>query len=600
MGRLKSSLVLPLLLAGCGELEQDDFASQGGIAPDPTALVEGTILYAGPRPACVWRDGKVERVLGNVILTMYEFDNPPPPEGSASSAVNLLAVSGDALFDTEDCLPDKAVPNYAERITRSVVFRWPRIVLREREAQYQIRGFYDYDGDLIPFFSTTRLPTAGDVVGAAPVDLQDPSKGLYKLLLPPIAEAANGVRRDGVTVVLGSVVWTERPAFQLNSQRKLPADAPFVPVVDASSETMSLDTAASLRSFRRLTCTPGDSSEGCGLSLQRLVPGDANKLKASAVELELTSDAYAFFAEPVDFRTIAPSRVDTALPDRQPDPHPLLGGIGVPWFTPMVLLQRIVRDPPNAVGPVPSLIERDSRIPAVLMVGSVLLDAERRPTKASYNEAPVAVAPIAAVELWAGRPECRVPYFPPGTPAAVYRGRLAHCAELPTGHYGVTVLSGAAGGQLRTVESGPARGDSPRAFEGSRYSGQAWSIPNELASELQAGNAANVIASQGMDGTFIVHDPSPGKAQCAESSVPICADNLLFSESPIDGLDLQTCLPRYCCEAVAHLCTVPLCPVSDSPDGRIAQSPSSAIASAGGRPPVPNCLPFEIPPQCCR
>jgi hypothetical protein len=599
MRKVTPALLFPLLLAGCGELAQDDIASQGGISPDPTALVEGTILYAGPRPTCVWTDGKVERVLGNVILTMYEFDNSPPPEGSASSAVNLLAVSGDTLFNPEDCLPERAVPNYAERITRSVVFRWPRIVLRERAADYQIRGFYDYDGDLIPFFSTTRLPTGGDVVGAAPVDLQDPSKGLYKLSLPPIAEAANGVRRDGLTVVLGNVVWTERPAFQLSAQRRLPGDAPFIPVLDAASETMAIDAAATLRSFRRLTCAAGDASEGCGLTLQRLPMSDAVKLKASAVDLELTSDAYAFFAEPVDFRTIAQGRVDTQVPDRQPDPHPVLGGIGVPWFTPMVLLQRIVRDPPNAVPPPPSLIERDSRIPAVLMVGSVLLDAERRPTKSSYNEAPISVAPVAAVELWPGRPECRVPYFPPGTPAAVYRGRVAHCAELPTGHYGVSVLSGAAGGQLRVAE-GSSRGDSPRTFEGARYSGQAWSIPNELANETQTGGAANVIASQGMDGTFIVHDPSPGKGQCAESNVPICANDLLFSESPIDGLDVQTCLPRYCCEAVAHLCNVPLCPVSDSSEGRVAQSPSSAIASAGGRPPVPNCVPFEIPPQCCR
>ena len=40
--------------------------------------------------------------VGNVILTLFEFDNPPPPAGSASSAANLLTIPGISFFEAAD------------------------------------------------------------------------------------------------------------------------------------------------------------------------------------------------------------------------------------------------------------------------------------------------------------------------------------------------------------------------------------------------------------------------------------------------------------------------------------------------------------------
>jgi hypothetical protein len=590
---LACSAVLSAL--GCSNLEQDLFASAGGISPDPTAIVSGTILYVGPRPSCVYGDSDVPlRVAGNVILTMFEYGNPPPPEGSATAAANLLALSGDELFDIADCVPKSAQPNYSERITRSASFRWPRIPLGEKVSEYQIRGFYDYDEDMLPFFSTTRVPTAGDVVGAALNDLQDPSKGLFKLTLPPFDEAKNGVARDGLTVSLGSVVWTERPAFRLSSERRLAADAPFSPVFAPVNGTPLPSAAASLRSFRRLTCAPGATAESCGLALQRFGPADEAKLEAGAVTLELNGQPYAFFSEPVDLKTVSLGSVDAPVPDGVVDPHPFLGGLGVPWLTPMVVMQRLVRDPVAAAA------ERDARIPRVLMVGSVLLDDMKRPVKGSFHDAPIAVAPIAAVELIPGQPQCRVPYFPPGTAPQLRANRVARCAELPTGLYGVNVFGGIAGGQLQAAAGFPGSSDSPMSVRGGRYSGQLWSVPNELANPTQQGGEANVMPDQGFDGTFVVHDPSPLRGECpAQDSFALCQENLLFSESELDGLDVQTCLPRDCCLAVAHLCGRPLCDMVDTPEGRIAKSPPPPRPTAASRVPVPDCVPFEIPSQCC-
>ena len=52
-------------------------------------------------------------------------------------------------------------------ITRTAEFTWPELPLG---GAYQIRGFFDYDGNFNPFFSVTNIPTAGDIGGGAFVD----------------------------------------------------------------------------------------------------------------------------------------------------------------------------------------------------------------------------------------------------------------------------------------------------------------------------------------------------------------------------------------------------------------------------------------------
>ncbi|MDB4972773.1 MAG: hypothetical protein JWN48_1114 [Myxococcaceae bacterium] len=608
--RRPAALLTALLaLAACDSIKEDKFTSQGGISPDPSAVLEGSILYVGPHPTCLYKpDGSVERIVGNVVMTMFEYDNPPPPEGQASSAVNLFFVSGDQLFSLSDCLPDGTPPNYQDTITRSAAFVWSGVQLQvNRAVDYQIRGFYDYDEDMIPLFSVTRLPTQGDIAGGAVNSIQDANKGFRRISLPKQSDGPNGVIYDGITVALGQPVWTERSAFRLDENRALAATSAFNPaLVVGESGSIQADGPATLRKFRALTCKAGSTDgSACGMTLQRLGPDDAPKLAASRIGLDLASPAYGFFAEPVDIKTVvlkapadtsAAGGLDLAIPDGKPDPHPFLGsGLGINWYSPMVILQRRP-DPQYAA------IEAQARIPPVLMVGSVLLGDNGLPTKSSYLQsgAPISIPPVAAVELIPGRTECRVPYFPPGTISVVTDGRLGNCDELPTGHYATNVLGGIAGGVPGMSAGFPSTSDSPFSVTGGRYSGQSWSLPNELGDPAQV-SEASLMPDQGFASSFVVHDPTPAdKLACTPSTLQgLCAAGPEIIENAV-GVDSTLCLVKDCCAYVSHLCGLPLCEKVATADGNIAASPSKITGTGANGAPTPDCVPFEMPWQCCR
>jgi hypothetical protein len=596
------ALALLAALLGCDDLEQDKFLSQGGISPDPSARIEGNVLYIGPRPRCEWEGNRPKRVIGRVFLTLFEYTNPPPPEGTAQSSLNLVAVDGEKLFPLSDCLARDEAPDPAQRITRSVPFQWPRLTLLPDEASYQIRGFYDYDEDMVPFFSATRIPTAGDVIGAALNDIQDASKGLLRITLPPLSRAQDGFVLPGITVALGNTVRTERPIFRFDQNRKLSAETPFL-IGEAG-----LNGGAILRAARYATCaTPKEGGDGtsCGLTVQRLSEDDKPKLDSVDVELAIENRAsYAFYAEPVDIRTLRENARDEQVPDGKPDPHPFMGGLGIPWYTPMLIMTRTpdVARQPNALA-----IEQQARIPRVLMVGSVLMDDTTLvPTKSSYANAPMGVLPIAAAELITGRTECRVPYFPPGSFPLLTANRVAHCGELPSGYYAPNVLGGIAGGTA-SEPMDPATSESGRVITGGRYSGQSWSIPNELGDPLQVG-PENVVAGQSLrDGAFIVYDPDGNREAVGgmcEGAFPRCAPEqepeYRNSTLGFTAADQLSCLPDACCVAVEHLCNVPRCEISQREDGSfLADSPTMIVGTHPNGAGIPDCIPFEMPWQCC-
>lgn len=598
-GMRSVGLVLAVAAAsGCEAPDQDKFISQGGISPDPTARVEGSVLYIGPRPRCTFEPGKPPAILGRVVLTMFEYNNPPPPEGTATSALNLAYVNGDKLFYASDCLQPNEPANPEERITRSAPFVWPRLPLAQgRRTDYQIRGFYDSDEDMVPFFSVSRLPTEGDVIGAALNDIQDASKGFFKITLPTFEEAQNGAVIHGVTVALGNVVRTERPVFKLDANRKLSAETAFpTPVVSATG----LDGAATLQNLRLATCATPDGATGatCGLTLLRF--DEAEQAKANAVDVTFDADPkkYAFYAEPVDIKTVQEG-LDVQVPDGKVDPHPFLAGLGVPWYSPMVLLQRAQ-----------SAKELEARIPRVIMVGSVLMQAPTppetalRPTKSSYLSAPVALPPVGAVELITGRSDCRVPYFPRDSSSLVVNDRVAHCSEIPSGYYAVNVLGGVAGGTMADSSDPPS--ESGRVISGGRSSGQSWSVPNELGDSEQVGVESLLPSQSLVDGAFVVFDPNPAEqgTTCTQGAVvrtQLCegAYSVVDGATGFTGSDSSACLPRDCCEAVAHLCGRPRCAIGPDAAGNVVSaSPTTVTPDALGRP-VPDCVPFEMPVQCC-
>ena len=616
----------------CAPPAQDEFRSEGGASPDPTGVFEGTILYAGPHPSCEYQDGRATRVAGRVLLTLFEYDNPPPPAGTATSAINLFAISGDQLFSLADCLPEGAEADPAATITRLTSFRWPQITLREgASAEYQIRGFYDADEDMNPFFSVKNLPTAGDVIGAALEDPLAPSKGLAKIELPAREQARDGYLRPGVTVTLGSYVWTERPAFALSSRRRAIDAQAVSPVAFESIQDFSLCfenpllCVNSSESLRQMHCGAKDPADCDGSFLEAFdQAGVGPVLEGVDVQLDFDPLRYVFVSEPVDLVTIRKGAPDLSVPDGKIDPHPLLGvSVGVPYYSPAILMQR--RAPLAAQ----SAIEKEAGVPEVLMLGSPLLqDDGQQPLKRAYRgRIPVALPPIAVVQLDPERPECRLPYLPPGNFNSAYEARLTYCSDLPTGLFSLNVFQGIAGGApVAAVDAGES--DNGRVIEGGSLSGQAWSIPNELADPEQVG-AANVLPSQGVDGMVVVHDPDPdamGDCSFALDPLPIvtggssepsedrmvayrgvCEADESFAMESSEGIDTVACLPEYCCEGISHLCGVELCPVCDAATCpgvdlgglNVRSGPTEIVRVDREGRAIPNCVPFELPTLCC-
>jgi len=246
-------------------------------------------------------------------------------------------------------------------------------------------------------------------------------------------------------------------------------------------------------------------------------------------------------------------------------------------------------------------IEASARIPPVLLVGSILLGEDRAPLLSSYRETgvPVAVPPVAAVELIPGHAECRVPYFAPGTPALVTDGRVAHCAELPTGHYAVNVFAGVAGGEPSLNLGAPSTGENVIDFEGALDSGQSWSVPNELGDPAQVG-ASSALANQGLAGSFVIHDPTPDNTACATSTTQgLCTSGSVIVENAA-GVDSAACLLPDCCTYVAHLCGLTTCAKTATAEGNIAAGPTRIVGTATNGAAIPDCVPFELPWQCCR
>ncbi|MDB4989666.1 MAG: hypothetical protein JWN04_4844, partial [Myxococcaceae bacterium] len=186
-----------------------------------------------------------------------------------------------------------------------------------------------------------------------------------------------------------------------------------------------------------------------------------------------------------------------------------------------------------------------------------------------------------------------------GTISLVTDGKLGNCDELPTGHYAVNVLDGIAGGVPGSSARYPAASDSPLSVAGGGDSGQSWSVPNELGDAAQVG-AANVIASQGAAGTFVVHDPTPDKAACTAGKLQgLCAGRTEILENAA-GVDSTLCLERTCCDYVSHLCGLPVCDKVATADGNIAASPTKIVGTGTNGAPIPECVPYELPWQCCR
>lgn len=601
-----------------------------GSVPEVAGEIDGTVLYVGPRPLCTYAGGAPAEIRGNVILLLFHANNPPPPQGTATSAESLLVVPGRDLFDLADCMPEAPTPEQrAEVITRSADLAWPDIELApegdEDGVAYQIRGFFDHDGDFNPFFSVRRLATKGDVAGGAFVNAAEDPPQFAPIHFDAIDRRPNGQVVSGVAVTLGGVVNTELPASEIaEGSLALSSEATIPATTDPAMREQLLWDQTRLR-----------------LSLiDPTSQGWSTTLDAAGMSIDPHPSGFGWFVLPVD-----------ADRDGQQDLHPTLGTAGIRWEHPIVILRRARNPIEVAVG-----------IPDTTIVGTI------RPSQTSSKStfAPsidVIAAPIAAVTLDETNPICRVPYIPPGNqPAETYERIPVDCQELPTGNYDVNVLTGIAGGRAidyrRQVEAdfpglpapvvdalAGARTDNGWIIEGGTSSSQAWSIPNELGcpdpyrpnARDEDGNpitvsqvdedpfthcgppegpcddsGTNMQCSQGPAGRFSVVDPTPGNAPDPFDTSPghgVPACQMAYSTTTMAPRAIEYMeVPEACCAAIAHLCDLPLCPLRNTAtlggegDVRAIRElhvPGEDYTVDDDGSITPLCVPFLMPASCC-
>lgn len=187
----------------------------------PAGVIDGAAVYTGPPPCTAGG-----RILGAGVVLAFNVQLLPPPEGLGVSAASVDAIPGEVLFDgIRDQLvfaKDGAVvcpaPDYPP-----VTVSAPWAMAPLPAGTYQIRGFYDIDGDFDPAFKISNLPSKGDVGGGAidnaaevlaggapryreiPLGVVQPDGSL---VIPP-----EGSRITGVTVTYGLPLPLERPVF---------------------------------------------------------------------------------------------------------------------------------------------------------------------------------------------------------------------------------------------------------------------------------------------------------------------------------------------------------------------------------------------------
>lgn len=665
---------LTLAVATACNPRTDSQRRVGGASPDPLGIIAGDILYVGPRPQCRWTDTDPPQpvaIAGNAIMLLFDYDNPPPPAGSATTAQSLYSMNGSDIFNLSDCMPLAPTADDLRPIMRSGRFEWPRIALGAGPAEsdgslptrdYQIRGFYDDDGDFNPFFGTRNLGTAGDIGGGALVDAQAAVPIFRHIVFHHVDTQPLGERVEGVAVTLGARIDTERPMFTVeDTTHALQSSA----VIPANPDAIMLEQELFDLSALRVTLVSGvDQLDFDADGGMRPWSG---ALSQAGIQYDFNPLVHGMPVQPVD-----------ADSNGFGDPHPILGSNGVAWYTPIVLLQRARNAAETAAG-----------IPDVLLIGSV------RPTviggvaqgfvaREELSSAEIIVPPVAVAVLNPAEPTlCRVPYIPPGNIADIYEAQRSECQVLPSGNYDVNVLAGVAGSRVVDVYQecmttcvgaggveadcntscqleATLRSDSGVVFEGGQYSSQAWSVPNELGCPDLDYHPANInqldpvdsmghipqcaphdvppsgsvlLPSQSRRGGFAVvdaadfdtHAPS-ADAQTGDLSegrgVSACQMGL-HASGPLAGMtgpidrSMQTDVPAQCCEPIMHLCGLPLCPLRD--ESTLAGYPQGVRADTAGSHMTremrvagtdyrvesdgtitPLCVPFLMPVNCCQ
>ncbi len=557
---MRRLLWISLLLAACDDVPINQQTRPEGIVRPPEGVIQGTLVYRGFKPLCEYDDaGTPLRVPGRAILSLYRFDEPPAPEGSASSPSSFLVVPGDELFPDPiaHCRArDAMVP---ELILRSAFFTWPSLPLGE---DFQIRGFYDQRGAWSPLFFVQAQLRSGDFQGAAVDNVEALGTGyppvLTRVSFEDAAQRPLGQLVDGVVVSLAQPVNTEPPVFR-RLGNDLDAQSTIPPIPDPIAQEQALWELTETR-LELIAATDEDYARAFA------IPG---------LDFDFSPLVYAWNVRTIDIVGGADGEIDL---------HPILStpSAPVPWYTPLYTLER--RRTPEEVA---------AGIPTATLIGSI------RPTQlgvAGEKEvfAPsidMLVPPIAVVDLDPALGICQVAYVPPNNIAPLYEGNPSDCQELPTGAYSHTVLNGIANGI--PAPAPPEVSDTGFTISGGSFTTQAWRIPNELGPPDRVANPlaldqldpADQIEEQGPGAMLTVFDSNPDNGVRNATSCLASIDPALSLTEP--RLIVYTPVPGACCDNVRQLCDLPLCDVADGV--RVTRSSDGTL----------DCVPFEMPASCC-
>jgi hypothetical protein len=211
----------------------------------PAGALDGSLTYSGPLPCT--ENG---HVVGAAVLLVFDVRLLPPPEGLGTTAGSIGVVAGDALFagvrdrltfngDNSRWCPAADAPPI------TVSHAWAIAPLAG--ATYQVRGFYDHDGNFDPGFGISNLPTKGDIGGGAIDNVAEVLTGAaprYREIalgaddgkggrtIPP-----EGSRIGGISITLGLELPLDRPVFY----PKAVADKSKVGNKDPQKVTMPAD-----------------------------------------------------------------------------------------------------------------------------------------------------------------------------------------------------------------------------------------------------------------------------------------------------------------------------------------------------------------------
>jgi len=261
-------LALGLLLPSIGgcevNLRVDDPAENPGI-PGPTGIIRGMASYVGPAPC--FKNGEVE---GALVVLLFAYDNPPPPDGLASTALNFATVPGERLF-ANVARPAPGTPgsvgskeSFCPSVSSPPINAAATWSLQQVPAgRYQVRSFYSRQNRFNPLFNFANLPLAGDVPGGAfeNVLATVPKYAMVEIGVPtplpakPCAETdtacktqetdakagklmmpSSGFIREGVSIALGGTLKSNRPFFHIDYEKSVSYAPPPSPITEKDKD----------------------------------------------------------------------------------------------------------------------------------------------------------------------------------------------------------------------------------------------------------------------------------------------------------------------------------------------------------------------------